>query len=120
MELLQRSRRLRGSETLRRMVRETRADASSLIYPAFIVEGTNTKDEISSMPGQYRWSLDRFPEKLEELPTAGVTSLMLFGIPDHKDEVGSGAYDENGIVQRAVRQVKQQAPDMYCITDVCL
>ena len=70
MELLQRSRRLRGSEVLRRMVRETRADASSLIYPMFVVEGSNVKEEISSMPGQYRWSLDRFPEKLEELQKA--------------------------------------------------
>lgn len=120
MDLLQRSRRLRGSEALRRMVRETRADASSLIYPAFVVEGTNVKEEISSMPGQYRWSLDRFPEKLEELQKAGVGSLMLFGIPCRKDEIGSGAYDENGIVQQALRQVKQRAPHMYCITDVCL
>ena len=120
MELLQRSRRLRGSDALRRMVRETRADASSLIYPAFVVEGANIKEEIPSMPGQYRWSLDRFPEKLEELQEAGVNSLMLFGIPDVKDEVASSAYAENGIVQRAVRLCKEQAPDMFCITDVCL
>ena len=120
MDLLQRSRRLRGSEALRRMVRETRADASSLIYPAFVVEGTDVKEEIPSMPGQYRWSLDRFPEKLEELQQAGVGSLMLFGIPDHKDEVGSGAYDPDGIVQRAVKVCKEQAPDLFCITDVCL
>ena len=120
MDLLQRSRRLRGSEALRRMVRETRADASSLIYPAFVVEGTDVKEEIPSMPGQYRWSLDRFPEKLEELQQAGVGSLMLFGIPDHKDEVGSGAYDPDGIVQRAVKVCKEQASDLFCITDVCL
>ena len=119
MELLQRSRRLRGSETLRRMVRETRADASSLIYPAFVVEGSNVKEEIPSMPGQYRWSLDRFPEKLEELQEAGVSSLMLFGIPAEKDEVGSGAYAEDGIVQRAVRLCKEQVPDLFCVTDVC-
>ena len=120
MELLQRSRRLRGSDALRRMVRETRADASSLIYPAFVVEGANIKEEIPSMPGQYRWSLDRFPEKLEELQEAGVNSLMLFGIPDVKDEVASSAYAEDGVVQRAVRLCKEQAPDMFCITDVCL
>ena len=120
MELLQRSRRLRGSDALRRMVRETRADASSFIYPAFVVEGANIKEEIPSMPGQYRWSLDRFPEKLEELQEAGVNSLMLFGIPDVKDEVASSAYAEDGIVQRAVRLCKEQAPDMFCITDVCL
>ena len=120
MELLQRSRRLRGSEGLRRMVRETRADAASLIYPTFVVEGSNIKEEIPSMPGQYRWSLDRFPEKLEELQKAGVKSLMLFGIPAEKDEVASGAYAEDGIVQRAVRLCKEKAPDLYCITDVCL
>ena len=77
MELLQRSRRLRGSETLRRMVRETRANASSLIYPMFVTEGAGVKDGIPSMPGQYRWSLDRLPEKLEELQRAGVGSIML-------------------------------------------
>ena len=120
MELLQRSRRLRGSEVLRRMVRETRADASSLIYPMFVVEGSNVKEEISSMPGQYRWSLDRFPEKLEELAEAGVSSYMLFGIPAVKDEVASGAYAEDGIVQRAVRLAKGRYPELYCITDVCL
>ena len=120
MELLQRSRRLRGSEALRRMVRETRADASSLIYPMFVVEGQNVKEEIASMPGQYRWSLDRLPEKLEELQAAGVGSLMLFGIPAEKDEVASAAYAEDGIVQRAIGVVKSQAPELYCITDVCL
>ena len=120
MELLQRSRRLRGSEALRRMVRETRADASSLIYPMFVCEGSDVKEEISAMPGQYRWSLDRFPEKLEELAQAGVNSYMLFGIPAEKDEVASGAYAENGIVQRAVRLAKERYPEMYCITDVCL
>ena len=120
MELLQRSRRLRGSEVLRRMVRETRADASSLIYPMFVCEGTDVKEEIPSMPGQYRSSLDRFPEKLEELAAAGVTSYMLFGIPAVKDEVASGAYAEDGIVQRAVQLAKERYPELYCITDVCL
>ena len=120
MKLLQRSRRLRGSEPLRHMVRETRADASSLIYPMFVVEGTGVKEEIPSMPGQYRWSLDRLPEKLEELQEAGVSSFMLFGIPAEKDEVASGAYAVDGIVQRAVRVCKERAPELYCITDVCL
>ena len=120
MELLQRSRRLRGSEALRRMVRETRADASSLIYPMFVCEGSGIKEEIPSMTDQYRWSLDRFPEKLEELQEAGVNSFMLFGIPAEKDEVASGAYAEDGIVQRAVRLAKERYPEMYCITDVCL
>ncbi|MBO7702653.1 MAG: porphobilinogen synthase, partial [Eggerthellaceae bacterium] len=84
------------------------------------VEGTGVKEEIPSMPGQYRWSLDRLPEKLEELQEAGVGSFMLFGIPAEKDEVASGAYAVDGIVQRAVRVCKERAPELYCITDVCL
>ena len=112
MKLLQRSRRLRGSEPLRHMVRETRADASSLIYPMFVVEGTGVKEEIPSMPGQYRWSLDRLPEKLEELQDAGVSSFMLFGIPAEKDEVASGAYAADGIVQRAVKLAKERFPEL--------
>ena len=120
MDLLQRSRRLRGTDQLRRMVRETRADASSLIYPAFVCEGSNIKEEIASMPGQFRWSLDRFGEKLEELSTAGVGAVMLFGIPAEKDEVGSGAYAEDGIVQRALEVCQREAPQIYRITDVCL
>lgn len=120
MDLLQRSRRLRGTDQLRRMVRETRADASSLIYPAFVCEGSNIKEEIPSMPGQYRWSLDRFGEKLEELSEAGVGALMLFGIPAEKDEVGSGAYADDGIVQRALDVCLHEAPHIYRITDVCL
>ena len=120
MELLQRSRRLRGGQVLRSMVRETRASASSLIYPMFVVEGKNVREEIPSMPGQYRWSLDRLPEKLDELMQAGVSSLMLFGIPAEKDEAASAAYADDGIVQRALRVCKEHAPELYCITDVCL
>ena len=101
MDLIQRPRRLRGSETLRKMVRETRIDKSSLIYPLFVKDGQNIEEEIPSMEGQFRYSVDRLPYELERLTKAGVSSIMLFGIPDHKDEVGSGAYDENGIVQRA-------------------
>lgn len=120
MELIQRPRRLRGSETLRKMVRETRMDKSSLIYPLFVKEGTGIEEEIPSMPGQYRYSIDRLPYELERLTEAGVGSVMLFGIPDHKDEVGSGAYDPEGIVQRALRAAKKEFPDMYYITDVCM
>ena len=120
MDLLQRSRRLRGTDQLRRMVRETRMDASSLIYPAFVCAGTNIKEEIPSMPGQYRYSLDRFPEKLEELAEAGVGALMLFGIPAEKDEQGSGAWAEDGIVQQALSVCERETPDIYRITDVCL
>ena len=120
MELIKRPRRLRGSANLRKMVRETRMDKSSLIYPLFVMEGNGIQEEIPSMEGQYRYSLDRLPYKLEQLEKAGVNSIMLFGIPDHKDEVGSGAYDENGIVQKALREAKKQFPDLYYITDVCM
>jgi len=120
VEMINRPRRLRTSANLRKMVRETRMDKSSLIYPMFIVEGTNIKEEIPSMMGQYRYSVDRMEEKLEQLSKAGIGGVMLFGIPDHKDEVGSGAYDPNGIVQKALREAKKQFPDMYYITDVCM
>ena len=99
MDMTIRPRRLRGGETIRKMVRETRMDKSSLIYPLFVMEGENLKEEIPTMPGQFRYSLDRMPEKLEELKKAGVDKVMFFGIPDHKDEVGSQAYAEDGIVQ---------------------
>ena len=112
MDLIQRPRRLRGSETLRKMVRETRIDKSSLIYPLFVREGQGIEEEIPSMKGQFRYSVDRLPYELERLTKAGVSNIMLFGIPDHKDEVGSGAYDENGIVQRALREAKKQFPDL--------
>ena len=120
MDLIQRPRRLRGSENLRKFVRETRMDKSSLIYPLFVKEGTGIEEEIPSMEGQFRYSVDRLPFELERLQKAGVNSIMLFGIPDHKDEVGSGAYDPNGIVQKALREAKKQFPDMYYITDVCM
>ena len=120
MDLIQRPRRLRGSENLRKMVRETRMDKSSLIYPLFVKEGTGIEEEIPSMEGQFRYSVDRLPFELERLQNAGVNSIMLFGIPDHKDEVGCGAYDPNGIVQKALREAKKQFPDMYYITDVCM
>ena len=120
MDLIQRPRRLRGSENLRKMVRETRIDKSSLIYPLFVKEGTGIEEEIPSMEGQFCYSVDRLPFELERLQNAGVNSIMLFGIPDHKDEVGSGAYDPNGIVQKALREAKKQFPDMYYITDVCM
>ena len=118
--MLQRPRRLRGSENLRRMVRETRLDKASLIYPMFVKEGNNEMEEIATMPGQFRYSVDRMPYKLEQLKKAGVNSVMLFGIPDVKDEVGSGAYAEDGIVQKALREARKQFPDLYLITDVCM
>lgn len=120
MDMMIRPRRLRGGESIRRMVRETRMDKSSLIYPMFVKEGIGIEEEIPSMEGQYRYSIDRMPYELERLVKAGVSNVMLFGIPDVKDEVGSQAYAEDGIVQRALQEAKKQFPDLYYITDVCM
>ena len=120
MEMIQRARRLRRSPVLRKMVRETRMDKSSLIYPMFVMEGSNIKQEIPTMPGQYRYSVDRLPEALEEVAEAGVPSVMLFGIPEHKDACGSGAWAEDGIVQKAFRKAKETVPELYLIGDVCM
>ena len=121
MEMSIRPRRLRKGELLRKMVRETRVDESSLIYPMLVKEGTNQKEEIPTMPGQYRYTVDRVSEQLDALLDAGVTSVMLFGIPDHKDEVGSSAWAEDGIIQKALRAIKSEYADqLYVITDVCM
>ncbi|MCD7824550.1 MAG: porphobilinogen synthase [Clostridiaceae bacterium] len=120
MMLTERARRLRQNPVLRKMVRETRMDKSSLIYPLFIREGTAVREEIASMEGQYRYSIDQSFSKIEKLLNAGISSVMLFGIPGQKDEFGSGAYAEDGIIQRAVREIKQRFPALYLITDVCL
>ena len=120
MEMLKRPRRLRGSEVLRKMVRETRMDKASLIYPMFVKEGSGIVEEIPTMPGQFRYSVDTQGEILSKLQDAGVKNVMFFGIPDHKDEVGSGAYDPEGIVQKALRQARKDFPEMYLITDVCM
>ncbi len=120
MDMIVRPRRLRKNQTIRRMVRETRVDAASLIYPMFVIDGENIEEEIPAMPGQFRYSVDRMPYELERLQKAGVAQLMLFGIPEKKDEVGSQAYAADGIVQRALREAKRQFPDLYYITDVCM
>ena len=120
MDMIVRPRRLRGSETLRKMVRETRVDRASLIYPMFVMDGKDRVEEIAAMPGQYRYTVDRMGEELDRLAEAGVSSIMLFGIPEHKDPVGSQAYAPDGIVQRAVLRAKMLHPEMYIITDVCM
>lgn len=120
MEMTKRPRRLRSSETLRKMVRETRMDKSSLIYPMFVMDGVNEVQQIPSMEGQYRYTTDRMGEELERLSKAGVDKVMLFGIPKEKDEAGSQAYAEDGIVQRALREGKKQFPNLYYLTDVCM
>ena len=120
MDLTYRPRRLRGSEVLRKMVRETRVDPAGLIYPMFVMDGEDRVEEIGALPGQYRWTVDRMDEKLQSLTDAGVQHVMLFGIPAHKDEIGSGAWDDDGAVQRALRRAKERFPDMHLITDVCM
>ena len=120
MDLTIRPRRLRTSETLRKMVRETRMDPASLIYPMFVMDGENKVEEIESLSGQNRYTVDRMGEELERLLDAGVTNVMFFGIPEIKDEVGSQAYAEDGIVQRALRLAAEKYPDIYRITDVCM
>ena len=120
MEMTIRPRRLRTTANLRKMVRETRMDKSSLVYPMFVKEGENIKEEIPTMPGQFRYSVDRMPEILCEMADAGVGSVMLFGIPDHKDETGSGAYACDGIIQKALRKAKKEVPDLFYIGDVCM
>src|SRR4051794_9557243 len=115
-----RPRRLRGSETLRRMVRETRVTTDDLVYPLFVATGRGVKREIGSMPGNFHWSVDRLTEEVEEIAALGIPAVLLFGLPETKDPVGSGAYAEAGGVQEAVRAIKAAAPDLLVITDVCL
>ena len=105
---------------MRKMVRETRLDKSTLIYPIFAIDGTGIKEEIPSMPGQYRYSVDQLPYALEEAANLGVNNILMFGIPEHKDECGSQAYAHDGIVQRALREGKKEFPDMLYIADVCM
>ena len=120
MNLINRPRRLRNGALLRSMVRETRISADTLIYPMFVQDGENIREEIPSMPGQYRWSLDRVDELLQQVTDSGVKSVLLFGIPAEKDEIGSSAWQPDGIVQRAVRHIKAAFPQLYVITDVCM
>jgi len=115
-----RLRRLRKNAAVREMFRETHLHKSDFIYPLFVVEGSGVKSEISSMPGQFQMSIDNIVRECEELQELGLNSILLFGIPAEKDEVGSGAYDENGIIQKALRSIKKEFPDIVVITDVCL
>jgi len=115
-----RPRRLRRTEALRGLVRETTLSTKALVYPLFVCPGTNVKAEIPSMPGHYRWSVDGLVEECQAAHDLGIPAVILFGIPEKKDEAGSGAYDPNGIVQRAIRSVKKAVPDLLVIGDVCL
>ena len=115
-----RPRRLRKNETIRNMVAETAVNPDSLVYPMFVVEGEGVKEEIPSMPGQFRFSIDEILKELENCVALGIKSILLFGIPSFKDEIASSAYDDDGVVQRAVRSIKTKFPELYVITDVCL
>jgi len=117
---MNRMRRLRVNEAMRSLVRETSIEKSDLVYPIFIIEGDNIKNPIESMPGIYQYSIDRFEEELDRIIGNGIHTILIFGIPAHKDEVGSQAYDDEGITQRAIRYIKWKAPNLLVIADVCL
>jgi porphobilinogen synthase len=113
-------RRLRVNEQLRAMVRETHINISDLIYPIFVAEGENIKNEIPSMPGIYQYSIDRLSEELDRINASKIGAVLIFGIPGHKDECGSEAYSDNGITQRAIRYIKSYNKELLVIADVCL
>lgn len=118
--MFKRNRRLRETRNIRDLVRETVLTSADFIFPIFVVEGENIKEEISSMPGNYHFSLDRLHEIIKEVEEVGVRGIILFGLPEHKDEVGCGAYDTSGIVQRAVKKVRELSKELFIITDVCM
>ncbi len=115
-----RMRRLRVNEALRSMVRENKLDKSDLVYPIFVIEGEGIKNPVDSMPGIYQYSIDQLEEELDAILRSGISAILIFGIPAHKDEVGSQAYDDNGITQRAIRYIKEKAPSLLIIADICL
>lgn len=117
---VKRFRRLRTSEAMRSFVRENRVMTEDLIYPMFVAEGENLKNPVPSMPNIYQYSLDRMGEELERVDALGIPAILLFGIPAHKDDKGSGAYDPDGITQRAIRKIKEKYPKLMIIADVCL
>lgn len=119
--MLQRARRLRFNQDIRDMARETRVSKNSLILPMFLKEGNNIKDEITSLDNHYHYSPDRIYEGIEEGLKAGVNKFLLFGLPEHKDEVGCEAYNDNGIVQQGIRAIKERYKDeVYLVTDICM
>jgi len=119
-EQFRRLRRTRMTEVLRSMVRETELAVNDFIYPLFVVPGTKIRKEITSMPGVFQLSIDELVRECLGVKSLGIPAVILFGIPEHKDEVGSSAYDEHGIIQNAVRALKKEIPDLLVITDVCL
>lgn len=117
---MQRFRRLRASEAMRRMVRETRLDPADFIYPIFVAEGENIKKPVDSMPTVYQYSIDRLEEILPQIADSGISGLLIFGVPAHKDARATEAYNDEGITQRAIRYIKSRYPDLIVIADVCL
>ncbi len=117
---IKRHRRLRYNPLVRDMVRETVLTKNDLIYPMFVVHGENVKHEISSMPGVFQFSIDNLVVECKEIAALGIPAIILFGIPEHKDEVGSEAYAENGIIQQAIRAIKKEVKNLLVITDVCM
>ena len=115
-----RHRRLRSSANMRALVRENHLSADDFIYPLFVIEGENIRNEVSSMPGIFQLSLDNLQAELDEVVSLGIKSVLLFGIPGHKDEVGTGAFHDHGIVQEATRFIKERYPDLIVIADTCL
>ena len=113
-------RRLRNNSVIRNMIKETTLNKEDLVYPLFVVEGNNIKEEIKSMPDNYRFSIDKLLEEIKELYELGIKSILLFGIPDYKDELGTSAYCDNNIISKAIIEIKKLYNDMYVIADVCL
>ncbi|GAB6167810.1 porphobilinogen synthase [Clostridium carnis] len=118
--MIKRGRRLRENSSIRSLVRENTLSKNDFIFPIFVVEGENIKEEISSLDGNYHWSLDRLEEIISEIETLGIRGVIVFGLPNVKDECGSESYNHNGIVQKAVRKIKELSKDLYIITDVCM
>lgn len=117
---MKRFRRLRSNESIRNLVRETSVQVTDLIYPIFVIDGENIKNPIPSMPDVYQYSIDNLKSILDEVVSNGILGILIFGVPSHKDECGSGAYDENGITQRAIRYIRKEYPNLLVIADVCL
>lgn len=117
---INRMRRLRSSENMRSMVRETQLEVNDFIYPLFVTYGKNKQNPISSMPGVFQLSVDNLRKEAREIANLGIPAVLLFGIPETKDSQASGAYDEHGVVQEAIRAIKDTCPDLLVITDVCL
>lgn len=118
--MIKRGRRLRANSAIRDLVRENALGPNDFIFPIFVVEGENIKEEISSMKGNYHWSLDRLPEIIKEVEESNIRGVILFGLPNHKDEFGTESYKDSGIVQQAIRKVRDISKDLYIIADVCM